>query len=132
VSQENVEIVRRSNTLTNSGDLDAALRLAHPDIEWVVAREHPDARTLVGRDAVAEYQRHWQEALPDVRVQLDRVLDAGQTVVAIGTVRGAGLTSGADVEVPIGFVFVFGDGLIVRVQEYLDPAEALTAAGLAE
>jgi ketosteroid isomerase-like protein len=128
---ENVEIVRRSNALTNDGDLDAAFRLAHPDVEWVIAREHPNARTLVGEGAVREYQREWQETLPDVRVRLDRLLDAGGDVVAIGTVRGAGVASEADVEVPIGLVFVFREGLITRVEEYLDPAEALKAAGLA-
>jgi ketosteroid isomerase-like protein len=129
---ENVEIVRRSNALTGYGDLDAALQLAHPDIEWVVAREHPNTRALLGKEAVREYQREWQETLPDVRVRLDRVLDAGGGVVAIGTVRGTGAGSEADVEVAIGFVFAFRDGLVARVEEYLDPNEALDVAGLTE
>jgi ketosteroid isomerase-like protein len=127
-----VEIVRQANAFTNDGDLEASFRLSHPDIEWVVAREHPDARTLVGQEAVAKYQREWEETLPGVRVTLDRLLDVGEKVVAIGTVRGSGNQSGADVSVPIGFVFAFRDGLIARVQEYIDPAEALKAVGLAE
>jgi ketosteroid isomerase-like protein len=103
----------------------------HPDIEWVIAREHPDARTLTGHEAVAQYQRDWRESLPDLRFELDR-LDAVEQVVAIGTVRGAGTASGADVEVPIAFLFTLRDGLITRVEEYLNPAEALEAAGLRE
>jgi ketosteroid isomerase-like protein len=132
MSQENVEIVRLSNALTNDGDLDAAFGLVHPDIEWVIAKEHPDTRTVTGRNALAEYRREWEEALPGVHVVFDRLLDTGNAVVGIGEVRGTGAGSGADVQVPIGFVFTLGDGLITRVEEYLDPAEALKAAGLAE
>ncbi|HEV7585874.1 MAG TPA: nuclear transport factor 2 family protein [Solirubrobacteraceae bacterium] len=132
MSQENVEIVRLTNAFTNDGDLDAAFELVHPDIEWVIAKEHPDTRTITGRNALAEYWREWQEALPGVRVVFDRLLDTGDTVVGIGAVRGTGAGSGADVRVPIGFVFTLGDGLIARVEEHLDPAEALRAVGLVE
>jgi ketosteroid isomerase-like protein len=132
MSQENVEVVRLSNALTNDGDFDAAFGLVHPDIEWVIAKEHPDARTVTGRNALAEYRREWEEALPGVHVVFDRLLDTGNAVVGIGEVRGTGAGSGADVQVPIGFVFTLGDGLITRVEEYLDPAEALKAVGLAE
>jgi ketosteroid isomerase-like protein len=127
MSQGNVEIVRQANALANEGDLDAALRPLHPEIEWVIARRHP-----TGHEAVAEYQRDWQEMLPEVRAEFDRVLNAGDKVLAIGTVRGTGAGSGADVRVPIAFLFTIRDGLITRVEEYLDPGEALDAAGLAE
>jgi ketosteroid isomerase-like protein len=70
--------------------------------------------------------------LPDVRFELDRVLDVGEKVVGIGSMRGTGTGSGADVQVPIGFVFTLRDGLITRVEEYLDPAEAVKATGLAD
>jgi ketosteroid isomerase-like protein len=132
MSQENVEIVRLSNALTNDGDFDAAFRLAHPDIEWVIAKEHPDARTVTGQHALREYRREWEEALPGVYVEFDRLLDTGNAVVGTGAVRGTGAGSGAEVQVPIGFVFTLRDGLITRVEEYLDPAEALKAAGLEE
>jgi hypothetical protein len=89
-----------------------------------IAKEHPDARTVTGYEAVEVYRREWQEMLPDVRVEFDRLLDTGNAVVAIGTVRGTGAGSGADVRVPIGFIFTLRDGLIARAEEYLDPAEA--------
>jgi ketosteroid isomerase-like protein len=131
MSQEDVEVVRRANELTNDGDLEAAFGFLHPDIEWVIAREHPNARTVTGREAVAEYQREWQEVMAEVRFEYDRVLDAGGKVVGIGQVRGTGTRSGADVRVPIALVLTLRDGLITRVEEYLDPSEALEAVGLA-
>jgi ketosteroid isomerase-like protein len=132
VSQENVNIVRRSNALMNDGDLDAAYRLLHPGIEWVIAREHPNAMTLAGHEALMAYQRDWQATLPDLRVELDRIVDAGEKAVGIGSVHGTGTESGADVRVAIAFVFTLRDGLITRVEEYLNPTEALEAVGLEE
>jgi ketosteroid isomerase-like protein len=116
----------------NEGNLDAARRLLHPQIEWVIAREHPDSRTLIGHESIVAYERDWQETLSGLRFVLDRVLDAGENVVGIGSVVGTGTGSGADVRVPIAFVFTVRDGLITRVEEYLDPREALEATGLAQ
>ncbi len=65
-----------------------------------------------------------------MRIEYDRVLDAGVNVIAIGTVRGTGSGSGVDVRVPIALVVTVRDGLVTRVEEYLDPAEPLKAAGL--
>ena len=132
MSQENVEIVQRSNALMNQGNLDAAHRFLDPAIEWVIAREHPDSKTLIGHESLRAYERDWQETLSGLRLELDRVLDAGENVVGIGSVGGTGTGSGANVDVPIAFVFTLRDGLITRVEEYLDPQEALRATGLAQ
>jgi ketosteroid isomerase-like protein len=132
MSQANVELVRRANALANKGDFHASRRLSHPDVEWVIAREHPNARTLVGHEALAAYEQEWLEAVPNLRIDYERVLDAGDRVLAVGTVRGAGAGSGADVHVPIAMVFTFREGLVARVEEFLNPAEAFEAVGLAE
>jgi hypothetical protein len=132
VSQENVEVVRQANSLTNEGDLDGAFRLLHPEVRWVIAREHPESRTLTGRNAVAQYQKDWEQTLPDVAFEVDRWVDAGERVVGIGTVSGTGAESGADVRVPLAFVFTVQDLLIIQVEEYIDPAGALKAVGLEE
>ncbi len=131
MSQENVEIVRCIFDRWAKRDFQAGRELLHPDIEWVISREHPDARTLIGHEAVADYRREWQTAVPNMRLELDRVLDGGDKVVTIGAAHGTGTASGADVRVPIAFVFTLRDGLIARAEEYLDPDEALKAAGLA-
>jgi uncharacterized protein len=130
MSEQNVEVVRRAAAFLNGGDPDAAYQLLHPDIHWVIAKEHPDTRTLTGHEAVREYQQEWDETLPGVRAKWERLLDAGDRVVGIGTVRGTGTESGVDVQVPIAFLYTVEDGLITRVEEYLNPADALKAVGL--
>jgi ketosteroid isomerase-like protein len=130
VSQANVELVRRVLVLTHARCFDDAFALLHPNVEWVVAREHPNSRVVVGHDALAAYQREWEQMLGDLRFEIDRFLDVDDRVVGIGTVRGTGAGSGADVGVPLAMVYTLRDGLITRAEEYLDPAEALQAAGL--
>src|SRR4051794_18429588 len=101
MSQENVEIVRRVGEV----DWDSAAAFLATDIEWVVAKEHPDARILVGHAAVAEYRREWEAMMPGLHFEPDRLLDAGDRVVGIGTVGGRGAESGADVRVALAIVF---------------------------
>ncbi len=52
---------------------------------------------------------------------------SGDTVVAVCGLRGEGAESGADVEVEIALLTTFQDGKAVRVEEFLDPAEAMRA-----
>jgi ketosteroid isomerase-like protein len=133
VSRENVESVRRMTASAVAGDWDAAVALMAPEVEWVIAREHPEATTLVGRRALVDYRRAWQETLPDMQVEVDRILDAGSDkVIGIGAVRGTGAGSGADVRVSLAVVYTLRDGLIVRGQEFLDPQDALKAVGMEE
>ena len=91
MSHANVEIVRRASAFTAIGDFESGFLLLHPSIEWVIAKEHPDARTLVGHEAVAAYRREWQDTMPDVRSELQRYVDLGDRVLAVGTVRGHGV-----------------------------------------
>jgi ketosteroid isomerase-like protein len=123
----NLQLVRDAFA---AADPSEASRLWDPEIEWVIAREHPDARILAGPEAVMSYVREWESTLTGLQVEIDRLLDAGERVVAVGSVGGAGSESGAGVRVPIAFVVTAQDGLITRVEEYLEPAEALAVAGL--
>jgi uncharacterized protein len=132
VSQENVEAAQQAIAAFNRGDIEVAFDSVHPEIEWVVTKEHPNAATLHGREAVAAYFQDWRETLDEMRFDMDRIVDAGDTVVTVGTVRGVGIGSGAEVEIPIAFVSILRGGKTIRVEEYLNPAEALEAVELRE
>jgi ketosteroid isomerase-like protein len=129
MSQGDLELLRELIAIT---DVNEAAEGWDPDIEWVVAKEHPEARTLNGREAVIAYFRAWEEMLEHPRLEMDRFVDAGGSVVAVGSVRGTGTGSGAEVQVPIALVCTLAGGRVVRVHEYLDPSEALEVAGVAE
>jgi ketosteroid isomerase-like protein len=129
--QENVEIVRRS-LAAYPHDQEAAFAGTHSNLEWVVAKEHPNSRTLHGREEIVRYQGEWEEMLGEIQFDMTDYRDAGERVVAIGSVRGTGTGSGIPVEVPLALVYLFEGDKIARIEEYLDPNDALEAAGLSE
>jgi ketosteroid isomerase-like protein len=126
---ENVEIVRRS---LESGDRQSALAATRPDVEWVVAKEHPNSQMLHGQEEIIRYLHEWDEMLEDIRFDVADYRQVGERVVAIGKVRGRGKGGGTPVEVPLALVYTFEDNRVTRVEEYLDLNEALEAAGLSE
>jgi ketosteroid isomerase-like protein len=123
----NAAAMRRSIEAYNSGDLDALLATAHPDIEWEVAPEHPAATTHRGFDAVLEYHDDWRNTLQGLTIELRSVAERGDAVVTVCRLRGRGEGSGAEVEVEIALLTTFRDGKAIRVEEFLDPDEALRA-----
>jgi ketosteroid isomerase-like protein len=132
MSQENVEIVRRSQEAWNGGDLDAFLSIGPAEAEWVIAEENPNARTLRGRDEIAAYLRDWVDTMPGLRYEATEHVDAGNAVVTLGTISGRAGEDGPEISVQCAFVTYFDRGLAVRTEEYLDPGRALEAAGLSE
>jgi ketosteroid isomerase-like protein len=131
VSKENAEIVRRAIEAGNEKDWQRAAEILAPDAEWRGSSEHPDRRTVVGPDAAVEHLRARQDVVSSV-LHLERVVDRDEKVVAIGHLRASAVSSEADVRTPFALVFTFRDGAVVRVEEFRNHAEALTAAGLEE
>lgn len=132
MSQENVELVKRQIEALNRGDWEGSIEGVDPEIEWVVAREHPASRTLRGVQDLRAYRQDWAQSLGGLSFEPERVVGRDDVVVAIGRIKGTGVESGAEVGVPLGFLSRFRDGAVVRVEEYLDPQQALEVAGLGE
>jgi ketosteroid isomerase-like protein len=142
MSQENVEIVRRSvdafargagQTGTTAGDWDRALAEYSPDVEWVeMPSLGPDAATYRGHEELRAAAESWIGMWSEYDVEVVRYADAGADVVLLARERGSGGASGATVERELGEVFTVLDGTIVRVRLYGSWDEALEAAGLRE
>lgn len=129
MSAERVEMVR-AVLEGPAPDFRSALAGLREDVEWVIAKEHPNARTLRGQDEVVAYLEEWAGILEDLEFDAAEYRDAGDRVVAIGTSRGRGAGGGVPVAVPLCLVYTFSADEIVRVEEFLDPSDALAAAGL--
>ena len=134
MSRENVEAVLRALRGWNDGAVEAWLQDVHPKAEWRSAI----ARRMEGSDAVhrghRELRQFWEEwhSVWDVTIQVAETRDLGDTVVALGRMRTRGEASGVDLESPVGYVFVFEDGLVRKATAFMGHAEALEAVGLSE
>jgi ketosteroid isomerase-like protein len=76
--------------------------------------------------------RIWTEDFDHWEFHTERVVDAGDKVVALAGQKAQGKASGARVETFMGMVFTFEDSKVKRLQIYVDPEDALEAAGLSE
>jgi ketosteroid isomerase-like protein len=132
MSNENVEIVRRTYEAFVRGDAATALAAYSEDTEWDDRHFRPEGRVHCGREELVEVIRTWVGAWRDYSFSIKRVIDAGDHVVVISEDRGKGKGSGIEINTLLGFVVDVAGGQITRTVVYADPAEALKAAGLKE
>jgi uncharacterized protein len=135
MSRENVEAFKRATEVGNRRDVEAILEELDPEVEW-----HPGMPAVLrgettvyrGHEGVRELWRDLFEAFAEIHVEYAEIRDLGDRVLAIGRFRNRGKGSGAEVESPLAYLVEFKNGKAIRVRTYLDPKEALEAAGLRE
>jgi ketosteroid isomerase-like protein len=132
MSQENVEIVRRIYASWAPGSSPAESNLLHPDIEWVNPSDALEPGTRTGIEAFASITEELDDTIGDLRMDVERLIDAGGRVVAIATMRGRGGASGVEVTRRHGSVWTIQDGKAVRFQWFQKADEAIEAAGISE
>ena len=134
MSQENVEVVRRSTDAYNRRDLDGVLENWAPDavVDWSRSRGF-DAGVFRGHD---EIKAHWQrllEAFDEVRVELidpiEEVEDGVLVAENLGYLRGR---DGIQVQTRTAWLITIRDGQVTSFTLYQTKQEALEAAGLSE
>ena len=127
MSEENVEIVRRSFDAFIRGDYDEAMSMLDPEIEYELTH-FPDGKVYYGHDGVREAFRMWMGAWDDYRQELDELVDAGESeVIAVVRESGRGKGSGIEMERPTVGLWTLRDGKAVRVR-FFDSKEAALAS----
>jgi len=133
MSQENVEVVRAAFNAFGEGDMDAVLALCDENIEITQAPELLGAsRTQHGHAGVLEAFAIWPDLWDDYHVEIVRLTDVGEHVIASTINRGRGKDSGVPVEMPFAFVFSVRAGKIVQWRLFMREEQALEAVGLSE
>jgi ketosteroid isomerase-like protein len=113
-----------------TGDGDAASYVEayfHPDCEY---RSVEETAAIRGHDGLIRWVARWLEAWEHTWDQVDEIIGVGETVVASIRVHGRGRRSGMEISHRQFDVFELRRGRIRRIREYLDPEQALEAAGL--
>ena len=135
MSKENVEVFKRAFDAINRRDADALVSELDPEVEWhsAILMAMGGKQTVYrGHEGVREWLRDLYETLSEFHADYPEIRDLGDRTVAIGSVRARGRASQAVIESPHGTVTEFKSGKGVRIRTYLDPKEALEAAGLSE
>ena len=131
MSQENVELVRRFYSATEHGNFWVP-EFFDPNVRIVWLDLVGFEKETVGLAALAEATKSFLESYADLTLTADRLIDAGDQVVAVATWRGRGRASGALTEWPHGTVWTVDDERLTSGVSYSEPREALEAAGVSD
>jgi len=146
MSQENVEKVRaylatwdgemlrpESRPFQRITSMEVTVALYAPDYvyEDAILPDHV-GESYRGLDASVRAAETWIEPFEWLVVDLDEIIDAGEHVVSLHRARAKTRHTGIEFEHPLAYVYKFHDGRVVHEQAFIDYAEALKAAGLAE
>jgi ketosteroid isomerase-like protein len=127
MSQENVEIVRGAVQ-----DLETFWALLDEYVVWDL-RESQTVDldgVYIGRDAVIQASRHYWGTWDDYKVEAEELIDAGSSVVVVGSESGRGKGSGVPIERQLAQLWTLHRGKIIRWEIFADKITALEAAGL--
>lgn len=132
MSEQNLEVTRRSFDLWNAGDVDALRDLYHHDVVMRHPEGWPEPGPSVGRDAVFRQFELLRQDWQTDRLEVFDKRAAGDCVVTRQRWRAQGGHSGATSELTVSSVFRFREGKIAALAFYWDHSEALAAAGIQE
>ena len=133
MSQENVDIVRQAVELINRRDTETALAYFDPDGELQSAIiGGAEANTYRGHEGFREWMDESDATFEELRVEPEEFRDLGDEVLLIGRLYARGRESGVEIDSATAWLLTLRGGRIVRGRGYLDPQEALEAAGLRE
>ena len=115
------------------GDVAAVLGAFDPAIDWREADGflYADGNPYVGPQRVAEgvFSRIVGD-LDGLTLQVNNIIDGGDTVVTEGRYRATMKKTGTPVDAQFAHVWQVRDGKVVRFQQYTDTRQWATAAGV--
>jgi ketosteroid isomerase-like protein len=131
MSQEKVELARRTFQAFNDRDLDAILVDLHDDVE-----AFPRLAAVEGGYRGHEGVRRWWAqllvAFPDFQAEILEVRDLDDIIILALRLRGSGAESATPIDAAVWQVTEFRGEKVSRWRVYTSESEALEAVGLSE
>ena len=132
MSEENVRTFQQGTAAYNRGDWTAALTTMDPNVEFDLTRVAPDGQTYRGYEGVRRFWLMLRDVFGELQIDVEEIIDGGDTLVTRVRLRSTGKASGAMTEDVLYQDFTLRQGKAVRAQFFRERAEALDAAGLSE
>jgi ketosteroid isomerase-like protein len=132
MSEETVETYKRAVGAANRRDLKALLEEFDPEVEWYPQVVGLGSEVYRGAEGIRELFADIEETIPDAFFEVSEIRDLGDRLLSFGRLRAHGSESGAPTEVPFHQLVHFRDDKATVLRTFLDPKDALEAAGLRE
>ncbi|WP_411968432.1 nuclear transport factor 2 family protein [Haloferax sp. YSSS75] len=122
----NVEILESAYDAYNRGEIDAVLSSFDENIEWIEPDGSFSSGIHRGPDAVLnEIFLPTMESFEDLEAKIERFVDGGDTIVAVGRFAGTARESGNSFDVPFAQVVDMKDGKVTKCVNNTDTAAML-------
>jgi ketosteroid isomerase-like protein len=128
-ASERIELVRRGFAAYESGDIEGALELMHPDVLVHASREFLNSGTFHGHEGFLRWIGQWNEAWESFEQEVVDLEAVGERHVIASvhqTARGAG--SGVVVEQDAAYLWDVREGRAVYVGLHVDREQAARVA----
>jgi uncharacterized protein len=133
MSQENVDLVRWALEAFPRGDMEEMLSFMDPEGELHSAIVGgAEGNVYRGHEGFRRWYADSFESFEELQNDWLEFRDLGNRVLAFGRVHARGRESGVEIDSPMAWVFTVRGGKLVKAEGFLDPAEALEAAGVRE
>jgi ketosteroid isomerase-like protein len=131
VTNEAGEVVRELAAAINGDDIQGLARLLDPEVVQYGTRGGVDqGRVIRGREAVLAYWDEIGETWEWQTFEPEQVIEMDDLVVALWNETVRIRDSETDLESSTASLIKVRDGRVVEMRGYMDPDEALRAAGL--
>jgi ketosteroid isomerase-like protein len=112
--------------------LDVVFGFYDPEAEIHEDPRFPEAGVYQGIEAIDRYFAQFTESFDEFTIEPEEFIELDEErVLNLFRLRTRGKGSGATAEATPGWIYTVRDGKVVRIEAYLERAEALAAAGLA-
>jgi ketosteroid isomerase-like protein len=130
MSQENIELVKRSIAAYNRRDFEALREVSHPEVQldWSESRGL-EVGIYEGIEEVLGFYENFLGTFEEVDLKPDRFIESGDSIVVpnVSHIRGR---DGIETTARSTLVFEVRDRMIARIRLYQETDDALEAVGL--
>jgi ketosteroid isomerase-like protein len=134
VSQENVEVARRSFEAWQNDDYETWIALHDADVEYLGAVERRLGQGVYrGHEGASELWNVWRDEVGGFWIKSNEIRDLGDgRILHLGQMGFRGSASGINIDSQLALVITLRDGKIVRSMDFTSHDEAVKAVGLEE
>jgi ketosteroid isomerase-like protein len=131
VPPDDVELVESAFAAWNRGDIEGFAGHVSEDVAWLEVSGRPEGAPVerLGRERLRQSLESLFDVWESYRLEVERLEDLGDRVLAVVREVGRGRASGVEVDGRWGYLITVEGGLIVRIEAYRDAELALQAAG---
>jgi ketosteroid isomerase-like protein len=133
MSEQNIEVVRRTVDGWNRNDLEVVLETLDPDVEFHTSGVFPDFDPVYrGREGFAAFWRAIHEPWKELRLNIEQIEHRADCVVLEFRFRATGSGSGAHVDLKFANAITLRDGLQTKIVARRVFEDARKVAGLSD